>query len=218
MLLARMSSLKSGRLEDPETGESLNDVETVLKSAGVQLRKSETEFRNFGDVLDEVAEKWDSWSDVTRRAVATAFAGSRQQTRFLTLMAGYQESKEYAEVAANSIGVSAQKMEVYQDSLLAKQNRVTASFEKFADIMLPDSFVGYFYDLSSGLLQVASAADGLPVKAVAIVTAFGALKAAISGIKDTGLYKSIAETFTGLAKPKMTGFGINVAIIIEEPA
>ena len=84
--------------------------------------------------------------------------------------------------------------------------------------MLPDSFVGYFYDLSSGLLQLASVADGLPVKLVALITAFGALKAAVAGLKETRLYESIAKTFTDLAKPKMTGFGINVAIIIEEPA
>ena len=46
-----------------------------MRGAGIQLRKSETEFRNFGEVLDEVASKWDSFSDVTRRAVASAFAG-----------------------------------------------------------------------------------------------------------------------------------------------
>ena len=124
------------------------------------------------------------------------------------------KAAQYSQIAADSIGVSAQKMEVYQDSLLAKQNRVTASFEKFASIMLPDSFVGYFYDLSSGLLQLASVADGLPVKLVAIITACGALKAAVAGLKETRLYESIAKTFTDLAKPKMTGFGINVAIII----
>ena len=51
-----------------------------------------------------------------------------------------------------------------------------------------------------------------------ILTAFGALKAAVAGLKETRLYESIAKTFTDLAKPKMTGFGINVATIIKEPA
>lgn len=213
-----MGSIKSGRLEDPTDGSDLSDVETTLRSLGIELRSSNDEFRNFGDVLDEVAQKWDSFSSVQQRAIATSFAGTRMQSRFVALVTNMSEAKEYAEVAADSIGVSAQKMEVYQDSLLAKQNRVTASFEKFASIMLPDSFVGYFYDLSSGLLQLASVADGLPVKLVALLTAFGASKAAVAGLKETKLYESIAKTFTDLAKPKMTGFGINVAIIIEEPA
>lgn len=217
-MLARIGAVKAGRLSDPETNEDLSDVESTLKGAGIQLRKSETEFRNFGEVLDEVASKWDSFSDVTRRAVASAFAGTRQQTRFLALMAGYQESKEYAEVAADSIGVSAQKMEIYQDSLLAKQNRVTAAFEKFSEVMLPDSWIGVFYDLGAGALNLASALDGLPIKIAAIITAAGALQSVLKGMAQLDIVKSIKGTWQGLAKPKMTGFGINVAIIIEEPA
>lgn len=74
-MLARIGAVKAGRLSDPETAEDLSDVEKTLRGAGIQLRTSETEFRNFGDVLDEVAGKWDSFSDTTRRAVASAFAG-----------------------------------------------------------------------------------------------------------------------------------------------
>lgn len=217
-MLARIGAVKAGRLSDPETNEDLSDVESTLKGAGIQLRKSETEFRNFGEVLDEVASKWDSFSDVTRRAVASAFAGTRQQTRFLALMAGYKESKEYAQIATDSIGVSAQKMEVYQDSLLAKQNRVTAAFEKFSEVMLPDAWVGTFYDLGAGALNLASALDGLPVKIAAIITAAAALKSVWGSLGKMDIAKSIKGTWQDLAKPKMTGFGINVAIIIEEPA
>ena len=53
-MLARIGAVKAGRLSDPETNEDLSDVESTLRGAGIQLRKSETEFRNFGEVLDEV--------------------------------------------------------------------------------------------------------------------------------------------------------------------
>ena len=109
-------------------------------------------------------------------------------------------------------------MEVYQDSLLAKQNRVTAAFEKFSEVMLPDSWVGTFYDLGAGALNLASALDGLPIKIAAIITAAGALQSVLKGMAQLDIVKSIKGTWQGLAKPKMTGFGINVAIIIEEPA
>lgn len=217
-LLSRMTNIKSGNLVDPESAESLSDVETVLQTLGIRLRDSRSEFRNLGDVLDEVASKWNSYTSVQQRSLAVAFSGTRQQTRFLAMMENYTKGQEYAEVAANSIGVSAQKMEIYQDSLLAKQNRVTAAFEKFSEVMLPDSLVGAFYDLESGALNLASALDGIPIKIVAIVTAASVLKSVLTDIKTTKPYKAIAETLTDLAKPKMTGFGINVAIIIEEPA
>ena len=74
-LYARMGNVKAGKFVDDETGESLNDVEKVLSKLGIELRDSEGLFRNFGDVLDEVGAKWDSYDTTQQRALATAFAG-----------------------------------------------------------------------------------------------------------------------------------------------
>lgn len=74
-MLSRMGAIKSGRLEDPESGESLSDVETTLSGIGIALRDSSGQFRNFGDVLDEVGNHWDKYSNTQQRAIASAFAG-----------------------------------------------------------------------------------------------------------------------------------------------
>jgi len=81
-LLARMQNIKAGELVDPESSESLSDVEVTLSGLGIKLRDSQSEFRNMGDVLDETARKWDSFSSVQQRAVAVAFSGTRQQEKF----------------------------------------------------------------------------------------------------------------------------------------
>lgn len=217
-MLARMGNIKAGRLSDPETGEDLSNVETTLKGADIQLRDSESEFRNFGDVLDEVAGKWNSFSDVTQRAIASAFAGSRQQTRFLALMQGYPQAAKYAETAANSIGVSAQKMEVYQDSVEAKANRMTAAFEKFSSAVISDNLVGFFYDLGAGALNTASSFDGLLVKIPLLIVAFATVKASLAGINKTEFGQSFIGTFKDLAGPKMTGSMRNHVAIISKAA
>ena len=74
-MLSRIGNLKEGRLVDPETEESLSSVDSVLTGYGIKLRESNSEFRNFGDVLDEVAGRWDSFGSVAQRAIAVAFAG-----------------------------------------------------------------------------------------------------------------------------------------------
>ena len=204
-MLARMGNIKAGRLSDPETGEDLSDVETTLKGAGIQLRDSESEFRNFGGVLDETAGKWNSFSAVTQRAIASAFAGTRQQTRFIALMEGYSNAAKYAEIAANSFGVSAQKMAVYQEGLEAKAQRMTAAFEKFSSTMISDDLVGFFYDLGAGVLDAASAFDGWLIKVPLIITAIATIKASLAGLKATTFGKAFAGTFEDLAEPKMTG-------------
>jgi TP901 family phage tail tape measure protein len=81
-LFARMGNIKAGLLEDPETGESLSDTESVLSGVGIRLRDSESEFRNFGEVLDEVAANWENYGSVQQRAIAVAFSGTRQQEKF----------------------------------------------------------------------------------------------------------------------------------------
>lgn len=76
-IFARMGAIKLGRLDDyqEETGEDLSNVETVLRNEGIALRDASGEFRNFKEVLDEVAAKWDSLGSVSQNAVAQAFAG-----------------------------------------------------------------------------------------------------------------------------------------------
>lgn len=76
-IFSRMQNIKTQNLIDPETGESLNDVETTLNGMGIKLRENENTWRNFGDVLDEVAGKWQNFSDTQKSALATAFAGKQ---------------------------------------------------------------------------------------------------------------------------------------------
>ena len=75
-IFSRMGNIKLARLKDYQnSGEDLSNVETVLRGEGILLRDSANEFRNFGEVLDEVAGRWTSFSEVSQRAIASAFAG-----------------------------------------------------------------------------------------------------------------------------------------------
>lgn len=51
------------------------DVEKVLGSVGVKLKENETTYRNFENVLSDLAEKWNTLSDVQRNALAKTIAG-----------------------------------------------------------------------------------------------------------------------------------------------
>lgn len=74
-VFSRMGNIKLSRLKDYETGEDLSNVETVLRGVGIQLRDSQDEFRDFDEVLEDTASRWDTFSGVQQRAVAQAFAG-----------------------------------------------------------------------------------------------------------------------------------------------
>lgn len=153
-LFARMGNIKAGQLIDPETSEDLSDVENVLKGVGIHLRESGGEFRNYGDVLDEVASKWSNYGTVQQRAIAVAFAGTRQQEKFLTLMEHYGEAMGYAEVATDSAGTALEKYETsYLTSVEAAQNKLTASVEEFSQTVLSSATLIDIFDGAANALS-----------------------------------------------------------------
>lgn len=85
-VISRYTNVKAGKftasLEDQQSSdynedeyESLNDVETVLDAIGIKIRKNAKEFRDFEDVLEEIASKWDSFDQTTQNAIGTAMFG-----------------------------------------------------------------------------------------------------------------------------------------------
>lgn len=83
-IISRYSSVKAGKYnllntseDSGDTAERLNDVETVLNKIGISLRSSNLEFREFDDVLADVAAKWQTLDTVSKKALSTAFAGKQ---------------------------------------------------------------------------------------------------------------------------------------------
>lgn len=74
-IFSRMANIKLSRLVDPTSGEDLSNVETSLRNVGIALRDDNKTFRNFGDVLDDIAGKWNGFDEVNQRAIASSVAG-----------------------------------------------------------------------------------------------------------------------------------------------
>lgn len=218
-LFARMNQVAAGNFIDEETGESLNDVETVLNELGIALRDTNGIFRSSGDVLDEVASKWENFDNVEQHAIATAFAGTRQQEKFIVLMENYGDALDYAATAADSAGTAQEKYtEAYVESIDAALNRLTTSWEKFSMSVLDSSLVVGLVDLLSGIVDIlsgiASIADGMLITIPAIVVALYALYAIILKIKATTVWttmwaglKSVLSIFPAL----IAGFNAIIA-------
>lgn len=181
-IFARMSNVAAGKDIDDD-GETLNDVEGALNRQGIALRKSQHEWRNFEDVLDEVAEKWDKFNSTQKSQVATAIAGTRQQENFRAMMNNWNEVTRLTGVAANSTGSATERMGVYLDSIEAKTNQLKASWEGFiSSLQQSDSLKG-IYDFLINLLDKLQYVDwGEIVKVLAAFTALAGVAKAIQAI------------------------------------
>lgn len=171
-IFSRMGNIKLSRLKDFETGEDLSNVETVLKGVGISLRDSSDEFREFDDVLDDTAERWDSFSGVQQRAVAQAFAGTNHMNDFMVLMQQWGNVEKYIGVANNASGESMEKYNAYTESLQGKLEGLKNSFQDFSNTAVGS-------DMSKGAIE---GATGFVNAITGIVDHIGLLNTAMIGL------------------------------------
>lgn len=183
-MYSRMNNIKIGKFVDDETGESLSDTEKVLKKLGIQLRDTEDTYRDFDDVLDDIGGRWKSFTQVEQNAISVAIAGTMQRERFSALMNNYSNALKYSETAANSAGSALERYGVYEDSIEAKTNQLTAAIESLS-----------MNTMSEGLLSgIVGATTGL----VEFIDKFGILKGTFAGFVTMGISKMFVSMATGI--------------------
>lgn len=146
-ILSRMNQIKAGKFVDSETGESLNDTEKVLKKIGISMRDSNDQFKDSESILDDVANKWNTLDSNSKKATATAMAGTYQYNKFIAMMDNWDKVEKLTKTAFNSDGTANKKFEDnYLNSLEAKTNALKASMESLATNLISD-------DMYSGVLD-----------------------------------------------------------------
>lgn len=181
-VFARMGNIKLSRLKDYQNnGEDLSNVETVLRGEGINLRDKTDQFRNFGDVLDEVAGNWNNYSDVSKRAIAQSFAGTHHMNEFITLMTNYGKAQEYEKVSENSAGSTDKKYKIYENSLEGRTEDLKNSFQSLSATFADKNLLGGGITLLSNVLNVVNK----------LVSSFGLLKTAVAGFAGIKLFKNL---------------------------
>ena len=153
-IFSRMGNIKLARLKDYQNGgEDLSNVETVLKGVGISLRDTDGEFRNFGDVLDETAERWSEFGTVQQRSVAQAFSGTHHMNDFMVLMQQYSKAQEYMQIADDASGSSMEKYSAYTDSLEGKLEGLKSTFESLSNTVLDSNLLKGGIDSGTQMLN-----------------------------------------------------------------
>ena len=152
-IISRYGNVKAGSYnklnvnsDGTDDSTTVNDVENVLKKLGISIRSSTLQFRDFDEVLSEIAEKWDSLDTVSQKAVATSFAGVRQQEAFVTLMQNWDKYESLLETSKNSSGTAEKKYQTYQESLAASLNKLASSWENFANSYEISEVLRFIYE------------------------------------------------------------------------
>ena len=83
-IFSRMQQIKTG--ENTEDSTDVNQVETALRSVNIALRDANGQLRDLEEIFAELGPKWNQLDRNTQAYIGTIVAGTRQQSRFITLM------------------------------------------------------------------------------------------------------------------------------------
>ena len=146
--------MKKGSAFD-EDGEliDVNKVQTALASVGVSLLDAQGQFRDFDDVIFELADKWDTLDKNSQRYVATIAAGNRQQSRFIALVSNGKRLREVATAAEDSEDAGLIQYSKTLDSLESKQANLKTSFQQFYMGALNGDFFKGLIDSVNAVLE-----------------------------------------------------------------
>ncbi len=159
-ILTRLYNVKLGKykieLEDGSTEditESLNNVEDMLKTVGMNIRTSKGEFKDVADIIDELVTKWDKLNDVQKNAVGFTFAGTYHKNTFISLVENWERIKELTDISADSAGQASEKYNAYLDSVEAKSAALNTAVKDMWNNLIPNNLAGDLTEAATSVVQ-----------------------------------------------------------------
>lgn len=183
-IFTRLNNIKIGKFlgeEGNDISGEINDAERVLTKFNISLRDNAKEFRNAQDIIADVANAWETMSSVEQAAVRKAFANTYQAEKFTAIMENYNKVIQLTEVSQKSAGTAMEKFSIYENSLEAATNRLTASLEGLAYNTIDAEFLKGLANATAGIVEFVDSTKllktgitaGLFTGAVAGLIAFG---------------------------------------------
>ena len=123
---ARMSDIKAG-LDDEI---SYDEYTKQLAEMGIQVVDSKNQMRDMGDVVEEIGEKWETFSRGQQVALAQIIAGTRQYSRMMSLFDNWDMYEQAKQTSENSAGVLQEQNEEYMRSMEAHMNKLQSQAEE----------------------------------------------------------------------------------------
>lgn len=186
---------------ETEDGELIND-ESIAKAAaalkdfaGISTMEN-GELRLTSDVLDELAGKWDTLSQVSQSAIAEALGGKYHSNVVAALMGDWEKVEKMMTDYAEGAGSAMRENEIYMDSWEAKSKQLSSTWAEFVSHVLETETIKTALDGTIATIELLDSNTG---QAAITMTALGT--AAMGAAKGA---KALAATDLGSTLLGMT--------------
>lgn len=139
---------------EDEYGVTLGKVSGQLQELGIQVLTEKGEMRDMGDIIEDTAAKWDTWTQAQRQAAAVAMAGKMQYSRLIALFDNWDMYSKAVEMSSNAIGTLQEQQDIYMESTEAHLKKLSTEAERTYDILFDTNAVNDMSDALTGLLKI----------------------------------------------------------------
>ena len=211
-IFARMTQLRDFG-KTLEEGVGVNTVEDALATAGIALRDSQGTFRDMDQVLTELGYKFDSLSRNQQSYIATALAGTRQQSRLLAVMQNFDRTMELVEVSTESAGATLAQHAKYAGGMEAANARLQTSFQQVITSLVNSESVINVINVMAGALEGLSHVAGvLAITMIGLGTVFGVFKLVQAAVTIQTAIQAAKTSTLGFAKAIYTAITTKAAV------
>ena len=151
-IYARLGDLSLGKTD--EEGVGLGKVSGQLHNLGVEILDQEGNMRDMGDVVEDIAAKWQTWTQAQRQAAAVAMAGKMQYSRLIALFDNWDKYSQYLNDSATAAGTLNEQQSIYLESVEAHLTKLRTEAENTYDILFDTDAVNSMADAMTGLLSI----------------------------------------------------------------
>lgn len=139
---------------EDEFGVSLGTVSGQLEELGIQILDDQGQMREMGDIVEDVAAKWQTWTQAQRQAAAVAMAGKQQYSRLIALFDNWDMYTDALNESQNAMGTLNEQQEIYMESVEAHLQKLSTEAERTYDILFDTDAVNTMADAVTGLLSI----------------------------------------------------------------
>lgn len=150
-IYARMSDIEAGTEEE---GVTLGNYTSQMAEMGVKVLDSQNKLRDMGEVIEEVGNKWKTYSREQQVALAQTMAGTRQYNNLISLFDNWSMYTEALDTSKNSAGELQRQQDIYMESTEAYLQKLATEAERTYDILFDDSAVKTMTSALTGMLSV----------------------------------------------------------------
>ena len=151
-IYARMSDLQLGGADEDDI--TLGKVSGTLEKVGISILDTNGDLREMGNVIEEVAGKWDTWTKAQQAAVAQSLAGKRQYNNLVSLFDNWDMYEKALDTSRNSMGTLQKQQDIYMESTEAHLQVLQTQWEDLYDSLLDTDSINSIIDLFTKFLSV----------------------------------------------------------------